>query len=132
MAEPTIADKLKTLKVQPSTEQNLTEEADNTFAPVPSTSLAQTLAQALHSSDNRLLDSCFIHGKEQIIKNSVKRLPSSLVLPLIDALVARLGRSNKAFAAPLEVSASLGETPCGGRCGPQETGSDPWPSFFCL
>lgn len=104
----TIADKLKALNVQPASEQNLTEGGESsTFAPVPSTSLAQTLAQALHSSDNRLLDSCFVHGKEHIIKNSVKSLPSSLVLPLVDALVARLGRSKKAYAGPLEVSLLL-------------------------
>lgn len=97
MSEPTIAEKLKQLNVQPG--QLVTENQQDGFVPVPSTSLAQTLAQALHSSDNRLLESCFVHSKENIIKNTVKRLPSPLVLPLVDALVVRLGRGGKGYGA---------------------------------
>lgn len=100
-AEPTIADKLKSLHVQPASQQQQPSQNTNSAGvlPVPSTSLAQTLVQALHSSDARLLDSCLVHSKENLVKNSVKRLPSALVLPLVDALVARLGRSGKGYGA---------------------------------
>jgi U3 small nucleolar RNA-associated protein 5 len=59
---------------------------------VPSNSLARSLIQALHSSDTKLLEACLQHSDIQLIRNSVRRLPTQLALPLITACVERLSR----------------------------------------
>ncbi|QRV72814.1 U3 small nucleolar RNA-associated protein 12 [Ceratobasidium sp. AG-Ba] len=60
--------------------------------PVPAHSLSRTLAQALHSGDNALLETCLAHGDTTLIRNTVLRLPPTLCVPLIQACVERLGR----------------------------------------
>ena len=66
---------------------------------VPTTSLAQTLTQALHSSDTRLLEACFAHRDRTLIMNTVRRIPPQLALVLLDACVERLARGQKGNAA---------------------------------
>lgn len=62
---------------------------------VPTASLAQTLTQALHSSDTRLLEACFAHVDGNLIMNTVKKIPPQLALVLLDACVERLGRGRR-------------------------------------
>lgn len=59
---------------------------------IPVQSLARTLVQALHSSDTRLLEMCLLHTKEKVVMNTVRRIPSQLAIPLLNACVERLGR----------------------------------------
>ncbi|KAF8605280.1 WD40 repeat-like protein [Ceratobasidium sp. AG-I] len=66
--------------------------ADTTRLPVPAHSLSRTLAQALHSGDNALLETCLAHGDATLIRNTVLRLPPTLCVPLLQACVERLGR----------------------------------------
>ncbi|KIY45245.1 WD40 repeat-like protein [Fistulina hepatica ATCC 64428] len=63
---------------------------------VPANSLTRTLIQALHSSDSRLLETCLAHSNATLIRNSVRRLPPQLVVPLLNACVERLGRGARA------------------------------------
>lgn len=63
---------------------------------VPAGSLTRTLIQALHSSDARLLEMCLAHSDEALIRNTVRRLPPQLAVPLITACVERLGRGARA------------------------------------
>lgn len=67
-------------------------KADETIEAVPATSLTRTLIQALHSSDARLLETCLAHSDVTLIRNTVRRLPPQLAVPLITACVERLGR----------------------------------------
>ncbi|OCH92662.1 NUC189-domain-containing protein [Obba rivulosa] len=69
------------------------EEAPTT---VPASSLTRTLIQALHSSDARLLEMCLAHSDAALIRNTVRRLPPQLAVPLIMACVERLGRGARA------------------------------------
>lgn len=62
---------------------------------VPAASLTRTLIQALHSSDSRLLETCLAHSEATLIRNTVRRLPPQLAVPLITACVERLGRGNR-------------------------------------
>ena len=62
---------------------------------VPANSLSRTLIQALHSSDNGLLEACLAHSDEILVRNSVQRLPPQLAVPLLNACVERLGRGNR-------------------------------------
>ncbi|CAK5265026.1 unnamed protein product, partial [Mycena citricolor] len=68
--------------------------ADN--GSVPANSLTRTLIQALHSSDTRLLETCLAHSDQNLIRNTVRRLPPQLAVPLITACVERLGRGARA------------------------------------
>lgn len=63
---------------------------------VPAHSLTRTLIQALHSSDSRLLETCLAHSDTSLIRNTVRRLPPQLALPLLLACVERLGRGARA------------------------------------
>lgn len=63
---------------------------------VPANSLTRTLIQALHSSDSGLLETCLGHSDRTLIRNTVRRLPSQLALPLITACLDRLGRGARA------------------------------------
>jgi U3 small nucleolar RNA-associated protein 5 len=63
---------------------------------VPANSLTRTLIQALHSSDSRLLETCLTHSDQTLIRNTVRRLPPQLAVPLLTACVERLGRGSRA------------------------------------
>jgi len=63
---------------------------------VPANSLTRTLIQALHSSDSRLLETCLAHSDQTLIRNTVRRLPPQLAVPLLTACVERLGRGSRA------------------------------------
>ncbi|KAI0651447.1 NUC189-domain-containing protein [Trametes meyenii] len=59
---------------------------------VPASSLTRTLIQALHSSDSRLLETCLAHSDPTLIRNTVRRLPPQLAVPLVTSCVERLSR----------------------------------------
>lgn len=63
---------------------------------IPANSLTRTLIQALHSADSRLLEMCLTHSDPILIRNTVRRLPPQLAVPLITACVDRLGRGARA------------------------------------
>ncbi|CAA7259979.1 unnamed protein product [Cyclocybe aegerita] len=63
---------------------------------IPANSLTRTLIQALHSSDSRLLEMCLAHSDPALIRNTVRRLPPQLAIPLINACVERLGKGARA------------------------------------
>jgi len=71
-------------------------KAGDAVEAVPATSLTRTLIQALHSSDARLLETCLAHSNATLIRNTVRRLPPQLAVPLITACVERLGRGARA------------------------------------
>ena len=59
--------------------------------PVPEMgSLQAVLVQALKTNVSQLIESCLAIRSPKVIDASVKRLPSSSVLPFLDAIVARL------------------------------------------
>ena len=72
------------------------KKAKTETAVVPASSLTRTLIQALHSSDSRLLETCLAHSDQTLIRNTVRRLPPQLAVPLITACVERLGRGARA------------------------------------
>ena len=72
------------------------EEMQQAPSVVPANSLTLTLIQALHSSDNRLLETCLAHSDSTLIRNTVRRLPPQLAIPLLTACVERLSRGKRA------------------------------------
>ncbi|KAH8834762.1 WD40-repeat-containing domain protein [Flagelloscypha sp. PMI_526] len=86
------------------------KRADRAITAVPASSLTRTLIQALHSSDAKLLETCLAHSDAALIRNTVRKLPSQLAVPLINACVERLGRGAKAGAGGGGASAQRGRT----------------------
>lgn len=60
--------------------------------PANSASLSRLLVQALHTSDPALLTLCLSHRDPVMIRNTVRKLPAQLALPLLKACVERLGQ----------------------------------------
>ncbi|KAL4398983.1 Small subunit (SSU) processome component [Malassezia pachydermatis] len=97
--EPTLAQRLKALKVQRGERQTAgdADEADDgdddmAVAPVGGASLASSLTQALHSGDHSLLTSCLVHSDPTLIRTTVRRISGPLAVRLLEACVDRLNR----------------------------------------
>lgn len=103
-AEPTIAERLKDLEVQDnqeevkhkaSTGRKSRRHGGGKYSIGDALSTTQSLVQALHSADVRLLETCLAEKNPKVIRATVRRVPGSLVLPLVEALVERLSRTRK-------------------------------------
>jgi U3 small nucleolar RNA-associated protein 5 len=64
--------------------------------PVNAASLTRILVQALHTSDPALLTLCFSHKDPVLIRNTIRKMPTQLALPLLKACVERLGKGKGA------------------------------------
>ncbi|KPV77009.1 uncharacterized protein RHOBADRAFT_51975 [Rhodotorula graminis WP1] len=88
------------------------DDEDAVGPAVPATTLTTTLVQALHSQDGPLLESCLAHSNYNLVRSTVKRLPSGgLVLSLLEAIVDRLGKQKKGregLASPKRARALVG------------------------
>ncbi|KFK43805.1 hypothetical protein AALP_AA1G175000 [Arabis alpina] len=85
--EPTIGDKLESLKLLSG--EKLSNEESNTTHDKPPTaaSVSVLLRQALHADDRSLLLDCLYNRDEQVIANSVSKLNSAHVLKLLNSLL---------------------------------------------
>lgn len=79
-------------------------------APLPqgSLSLAQTLVQALHSSDSSLLSSCLAHSDPNVIRQTVRRISGPLAVRLLESCVDRMSVGGKKSKGALAASNSRG------------------------
>ncbi|WWD15745.1 hypothetical protein CI109_100167 [Kwoniella shandongensis] len=64
--------------------------------PVNAASLTRVLVQALHTSDSALLTLCLSHRNPVLIRNTIRKMPAQLALPLLKACVERLGQGKGA------------------------------------
>ncbi|WWC85277.1 uncharacterized protein L201_000139 [Kwoniella dendrophila CBS 6074] len=64
--------------------------------PVNAASLTRVLVQALHTSDPALLTLCLSHRNPTLIRNTIRKMPAQLALPLLKACVERLGQGKSA------------------------------------
>ncbi|KAI9638530.1 uncharacterized protein MKK02DRAFT_23265 [Dioszegia hungarica] len=64
--------------------------------PVNAQSLTRLLVQALHTSDPALLSLCLSHRDPVLIRNTIRKMPAQLALPLLKACVERLGQGKGA------------------------------------
>lgn len=96
--EPTLAQRLKALKVQRGERAALDPEetgetaVEDPVVPVGGASLASSLTQALHSGDQTLLTSCLVHSDSNLIRTTVRRISGPLAVRLLEACVDRLNR----------------------------------------
>ncbi|KAF5355679.1 hypothetical protein D9756_004005 [Leucocoprinus leucothites] len=80
----------------PTKSQSVRKKSKSELDVIPANSLTRTLIQALHSSDTKLIETCLAHSNADLIRNTVRRLPSQLAIPLLNACVERLGRGARA------------------------------------
>lgn len=64
--------------------------------PVTAGSLTRLLVQALHTSDPALLTLCLTHRDPVLIRNTIRKMPVQMALPLLKACVERLGQGKGA------------------------------------
>ncbi|KAK4689939.1 U3 small nucleolar RNA-associated protein 5, partial [Tremellales sp. Uapishka_1] len=64
--------------------------------PVNAASLTRLLVQALHTSDPALLTLCLSHRDPVLIRNTIRKMPAQMALPLLKACVERLGKGKGA------------------------------------
>jgi U3 small nucleolar RNA-associated protein 5 len=107
-AEPTIAERLKELHfkdhrddmvdapgTRSSSSKKFNRSASGKKRIADAMSTTQSLVQALHSADTRLLETCLVESNVKVIRATVRRVPDTLVLPLVEALVERLSRTRR-------------------------------------
>ncbi|KAI9288627.1 WD40-repeat-containing domain protein [Umbelopsis sp. AD052] len=88
--EPSIEQKLSGLAVEESGAGNNTGAQNgkpNKYATPSASSLQQMLVQALHSNDTQLLEACLTYSNPEIIRNTVRRLPTTFVIPFLQQIV---------------------------------------------
>ncbi|KNZ49033.1 hypothetical protein VP01_524g4 [Puccinia sorghi] len=77
-------------------------------APIASiSSFAQTLTQALKSTDTKLLESCFLQqskNNKNLISNTIQRLPRKLLHTLIEQIVICLNRKKRGYGDGVTVA----------------------------
>ena len=88
--QPTIAEKLRELEIEEKAEEmrHAMTQLKGTMTP-KANSLQKMLVQALHSNDNQLLEQCLAVKDPIIIQNTVKKLPTAYVLPLLNQIVQK-------------------------------------------
>lgn len=64
--------------------------------PPNAASLTRLLVQALHTSDPALLTLCLTHRDPVLIRNTIRKMPAQMALPLLKACVERLGQGKGA------------------------------------
>lgn len=89
--EQSIEQKLSVLAVEESGDgadnKTVQNGKQNKYRPPPASSLQQMLVQALHSNDSQLLEACLTHNNPEIIRNTVRRLPTTWVIPFLQQIV---------------------------------------------
>lgn len=89
--QESFADRLKILNLQDG--ETLTTDPLTTRVPV--SSLAQTLVQALNSTDTKLLETCLLQSNKPLIANTIRRIPTALVHNLVEQLIICLNKKKR-------------------------------------
>ncbi|KAG0178759.1 WD repeat-containing protein 43 [Apophysomyces sp. BC1034] len=87
--EPSLEQRLQEMGVEDGLATNETRKQRKNLTIPSAGSLQQVLMQALHSNDMQLLEACLQHNKPEVINSTVKRLPTTCVIPLLLQLVTR-------------------------------------------
>ena len=72
-------------------------------------SLTRLLVQALHTSDSALLSVCLSHRDPTLIRNTIRKMPATMALPLLKACVERLGQGKGANSRAKQRGSAQGE-----------------------
>ncbi|KAF9084365.1 Small subunit (SSU) processome component [Mortierella sp. AD031] len=81
---------------QPSTQSSLSRTTATTSTPKHQTpksqDLQQSVLQALHTNDTDLLSACLLFTDSPVIRNTIRRVPTAYVTPLLNTLLTQYQR----------------------------------------
>ena len=99
MADLSLGERLLALtngSAQPNSDTPPMKMPKNFAGPTNAASLTRLLVQALHTADPALLTVCFSHRDQVLIRNTIRKMPAQMALPLLKACVERLGQGKGA------------------------------------
>ncbi|KAF8936473.1 WD40-repeat-containing domain protein [Dissophora ornata] len=104
----TMEEKLQDLAVEESTtnssgkKSKQTAGSKNKYSTPKANSLQQMLIQALHSNDLQLLEACLTFNNVEVIRNTVRRLPTAYVVPFLTQVIHKFQQKPNRGEALLE------------------------------
>ncbi|KAG0223148.1 WD repeat-containing protein 43 [Actinomortierella wolfii] len=106
LAERTMEEKLQDLAVEDSTPKlslkTKSSGSKNKYPTPKANSLQQMLIQALHSNDLQLLEACLTFNNVEVIRNTVRRLPTTYVIPFLTQVIHKFQQKPNRGEALLE------------------------------
>ncbi|KAG2235548.1 hypothetical protein INT48_003111 [Thamnidium elegans] len=97
--ELSIEQKLQSLDVADTTQSKKKNNKKKTIDTPSAGSLRSVLVQALHTNDAGLLEACLQHYKPDVIDNTIRKLPTEYLIPLLLELITRF--QEKPIRAPV-------------------------------
>lgn len=94
----TMKEKLQDLTV----ERTGKKVKQNKYSTPKANSLQQMLIQALHSNDLQLLEACLTYNNVDVIRNTVRRLPTAYVIPFLTQVIHKFQQKPSRGEALLE------------------------------
>lgn len=102
----TMEEKLQDLAVEDSVTNSTGKKSKQTNKnkiPTPkANSLQQMLIQALHSNDTQLLEACLTFNNVEVIRNTIRRLPTAYVIPFLTQVIHKFQQKPNRGEALLE------------------------------
>ncbi|KAG0261968.1 WD repeat-containing protein 43 [Actinomortierella ambigua] len=102
----TMEEKLQDLAVEDSTgagkASSKAKSSKNKYPTPKANSLQQMLIQALHSNDLQLLEACLTFNNVEVIRNTVRRLPTTYVIPFLTQVIHKFQQKPNRGEALLE------------------------------
>lgn len=102
----TMEEKLQDLAVEDSATNSTGKKSKQTNKnkiPTPkANSLQQMLIQALHSNDTQLLEACLTFNNVEVIRNTIRRLPTAYVIPFLTQVIHKFQQKPNRGEALLE------------------------------
>lgn len=102
----TMEEKLQDLAVEDSATNSTgkkSKQANKNKIPTPkANSLQQMLIQALHSNDTQLLEACLTFNNVEVIRNTIRRLPTAYVIPFLTQVIHKFQQKPNRGEALLE------------------------------
>ncbi|KAF9919522.1 WD repeat-containing protein 43 [Linnemannia zychae] len=94
----TMAEKLKDLTAETTGKKS----KQNKYSTPKANSLQQMLIQALHSNDLQLLEACLTFNNVEVIRNTIRRLPTAYVIPFLTQVIHKFQQKPSRGEALLE------------------------------
>ncbi|KAG0039763.1 WD repeat-containing protein 43 [Gryganskiella cystojenkinii] len=102
----TMEEKLQDLAVEDSaasgSKKKSKQTGKNKYSTPKANSLQQMLIQALHSNDLQLLEACLTFNNVEVIRNTVRRLPTAYVIPFLTQVIHKFQQKPNRGEALLE------------------------------
>jgi len=102
----TMEEKLQDLAVEesshPTGKKSKPSASKNKYSTPKANSLQQMLIQALHSNDLQLLEACLTFNNVEVIRNTVRRLPTTYVVPFLTQVIHKFQQKPNRGEALLE------------------------------